>query len=66
MVLLMGQVNKDDTFHNQWQSFRAKKNPKVYYEALCSYKESGECQVIVKVVDVFGNDTNKALKVELR
>ena len=23
---------KGDTFHNQWQSFRTKKNPKVYYE----------------------------------
>lgn len=57
---------KGDTFHNQWQSFRVKKNPKVDYEALCSYKESRKYQVMVKVVDVFGNDTNKVLGVEIK
>jgi len=57
---------KGDTFHNQWQSFRVKKNPKVDYEATHKYDELGEYQIMVKVVDVFGNDTNKVLKVELR
>ena len=32
---------KGDTFHNQWQSFRVKKNPKVEYEAKHKYNESG-------------------------
>ena len=54
---------KGDTFHNQWQSFRTKKNPKVDYEAKHKYNESGDYQIMVKVVDVFGNDTNKVLKV---
>jgi len=57
---------KGDTFHNQWQSFRVKKNPKVDYEAKHKYDEAGEYQVMVKVVDVFGNDTNKVLKVEVK
>lgn len=57
---------KGDTFHNQWQSFRVKKNPKVDYEAKHRYDDSGEYQVIVKVVDVFGNDTNKVLRVEIK
>ncbi|MBA7701186.1 hypothetical protein ES703_109919 [subsurface metagenome] len=56
---------KGDTFHNQWQSFRVKKNPKVEYEAKHKYNESGEYQIMVKVVDVFGNDTNKVLKMRL-
>ncbi len=56
---------KGDTFHNQWQSFRVKKNPKVDYEAKHKYEDSGEYQIMVKVVDVFGNDTNKALKVRV-
>jgi adenine-specific DNA-methyltransferase len=56
---------KGDTFHNQWQSFRVKKNPKVDYEARHRYEEPGEYQVMVKVVDVFGNDTNKIIKVEV-
>lgn len=57
---------KGDTFHNQWQSFRTKKNPKVEYEAHHKYEEVGEYQIMVKVVDVFGNDTNKVLKVKIR
>jgi adenine-specific DNA-methyltransferase len=57
---------KGDTFHNQWQSFRTKKNPKVDYEAEHTYDDPGEYQIMVKVVDVFGNDTNKVLKVRIK
>jgi adenine-specific DNA-methyltransferase len=56
---------KGDTFHNQWQSFRVKKNPKVDYEAKHKYEDVGEYQIMVKVIDVFGNDTNKVLKVRI-
>ncbi len=56
---------KGDTFHNQWQSFRTKKAPKVEYKATHEYEAPGEYQVMVKVVDVFGNDTNKVLKVKV-
>jgi len=56
---------KGDTFHNQWQSFRVKKNPKVDYEAKHKYEDAGEYQIMVKVIDVFGNDTNKVLKVRI-
>ena len=56
---------KGDTFHNQWQSYRTKKDLKVDYEAKHTYDEHGEYQVMVKVVDVFGNDTNKVLKVKI-
>jgi adenine-specific DNA-methyltransferase len=57
---------KNDTFHNQWQSFRVKKNPRVDYQATHKYEEVGDYQVMVKVVDVFGNDTNKVLKVVIK
>ena len=56
---------KGDTFHNQWQSFRTKKNPKVEYEAKHKYEKPGEYQIMVKVIDVFGNDTNKVLKLKV-
>jgi len=56
---------KGDTFHNQWQSFRTKKNPRVDYEAKHMYNEKGEYQIMVKVVDVFGNDTNKVIKLKV-
>jgi len=56
---------KGDTFHNQWQSYRTKKDLKVDYEAKHIYEQDGEYQIMVKVVDVFGNDTNKILKVKI-
>ncbi|MBC7333923.1 MAG: hypothetical protein H5T85_05655, partial [Actinobacteria bacterium] len=56
---------KGDTFHNMWQSFRTKKNPKVDLEARHKYEREGEYQIMVKVVDVFGNDTNKVIKVKI-
>jgi len=54
---------KGDTFHNQWQSFGVKKNPLVDYEAKHKYEGAGKYQIMVKVVDVFGNDTNKMMGV---
>ncbi|MHA1278056.1 MAG: site-specific DNA-methyltransferase [Candidatus Helarchaeota archaeon] len=56
---------KGDTFHNQWQSFRVKKNPKVDYKARHKYQSKGTYQIMVKVVDVFGNDTNKVVEVKI-
>jgi adenine-specific DNA-methyltransferase len=57
---------KGDNFHNQWQSFRTKSQPKVEYEAKNRYENPGEYQVMVKVIDVFGNDTNKLLKIKIK
>jgi len=38
----------------------------VDYEARHRYEDSGEYQIMVKVVDVFGNDTNKVLRVRVK
>ena len=57
---------KEDTFHNQWQSFRVKKNPRVDYQAIHKYENVGNYEIMIKVVDVFGNDTNKILKVMIK
>jgi adenine-specific DNA-methyltransferase len=56
---------KGDTFHNQWQSFRKKKEPKVEYTARHTYNTPGEYTIMVKVIDVFGRDTNKIIKVKI-
>jgi adenine-specific DNA-methyltransferase len=37
----------------------------VDYEAKHKYEEQGEYQIMVKVVDVFGNDTNKVIKLKI-
>jgi len=56
---------RDDTFHNMWQSFRTRKHKSLETKCSQSYQQSGKYQVLVKVVDIFGNDTNKLLGVEV-
>jgi len=56
---------KGDTFHNGWQSYRTKKNRKLDLEAKHTYTQGGDYQIMAKVVDVFGNDTNKVLRVKV-
>lgn len=58
---------KNDTFHNQWQSYRTKKDrglslitdPKVY-------DKKGDYKVMVKVIDIFGNDTTHIIDLQHR
>jgi len=54
------------TFRNQWQSYRTKSNPKVELYANHTYKEEGLYKIMVKVVDVFGNDANKIVEVAVK
>ncbi|MBC7233981.1 MAG: DUF559 domain-containing protein [Chloroflexi bacterium] len=56
---------KDDTFHNGWQSFRTRKNPKLETEATHTYEQPGTYKVLVKVVDIFGNDTTKMVEITI-
>ena len=54
---------KDDTFHNEWQSYRTKQNPKIELSAAHLYEKAGKYTVLVKVIDILGNDTTKAIQV---
>lgn len=56
---------KEDTFHNMWQSYRTRKGPVLEGKCKYPYDSEGEYQVLVKVVDIFGNDTNKLLKIKI-
>lgn len=56
---------KDDTFHNQWQSYRTKRSPKLQSEVAHTYDEPGAYTVVVKVIDILGNDTTKSVVVEV-
>jgi DNA modification methylase len=56
-------VNKDDTFHNQWQSYRTKQSKELSLITEHQYEEPGEYVVVVKVIDILGNDTTKAMHV---
>jgi DNA modification methylase len=57
---------KNDTFHNQWQAYRTRKDPKIELETKYEYKESGKYQVVVKVIDILGNDTTKTLEITVK
>jgi len=57
---------RDDTFHNEWQSYRTKQNPKMELTANHSYEAKGKFTVLVKVIDILGNDTTKAVEVEIK
>ena len=54
---------KDDTFHNMWQSYRTKKNTKIELTASNAYEQKGKYTVLVKVIDILGNDTTKAIQI---
>jgi adenine specific DNA methylase Mod len=56
---------RDDTFHNEWQSYRTKKDPKIVLETSHAYEEKGSYTVVVKVIDILGNDTTKAISILL-
>lgn len=57
---------KSDVFHNQWQSFRTRNNPKLDTKCKHTYKKSGRYKILVKVIDIFGNDTNKLIDVVVK
>lgn len=57
---------RDDTFHNEWQSYRTKQNPKIELSAVHLYEKAGKYTVLVKVIDILGNDTTKAIMIEIK
>lgn len=54
---------KDDTFHNQWQTYRTRKDSKIELETKHKYTNGGKYTVLIKVIDILGNDTTKTLEV---
>lgn len=54
---------KGDTFHNQWQNYRTRKDKTLQKRATHIYQQPGKYAVQVKVIDIFGNDTTRNLKV---
>ncbi|MBP9017290.1 MAG: site-specific DNA-methyltransferase [Paludibacteraceae bacterium] len=56
---------RDDTFHNEWQAYRSKKNPKIELSTAKTYEHTGEYAIIVKVIDILGNDTTKQIKIRI-
>jgi adenine-specific DNA-methyltransferase len=57
--------NKDDTFHNMWQTYRTRQDKTLMLKGSHIYEEAGEYTIMVKVIDILGNDTTKAVKVKV-
>jgi adenine-specific DNA-methyltransferase len=58
---------KNDTFHNQWQSYRTKKDRTLLLKTdPHQYPKKGEYKVMVKVIDIFGNDTTHIIEIKHR
>lgn len=57
---------KNDTFHNQWQSYRTRKDPNIELSAKFEYADAGTYKVVVKVIDILGNDTTKTLDIKVK
>lgn len=57
---------KDDTFHNQWQSYRTRKETDLQKETSYTYECPGAYTIVVKVIDILGNDTTKTLQIKVK
>jgi len=57
---------KDDTFHNQWQSYRTRKARTLQLKSDGhKYEKKGNYAIMIKVIDIFGNDTTRIVEVTL-
>ena len=58
---------KGDTFHNQWQSYRTRRQLQLALETPAhGYTQPGTYRVMVKVIDILGNDTTKQFDLEIK
>ncbi|MCI2430187.1 site-specific DNA-methyltransferase [Candidatus Acetothermia bacterium] len=58
--------NNGDTFHNEWQDYRTRKKRDLQMQVAHTYSEPGEYTIVVKVIDILGNDTTKTIRVRVR
>jgi len=57
----------DDVFHNQWQTYRTRESPVLETQSEWhEYREPGTHAVVVKIIDIFGNDTTKLAEVRIK
>ena len=54
---------RDDTFNNQWQSYRTRQDPQLQRSNAHTYQQRGTYTIVVKVIDILGNDTTRRLEV---
>jgi hypothetical protein len=55
--------NKGDTFHNQWQTYRTRKDKTLQLQTSHQYEAAGDYIIMIKAIDILGNDTTKTVKI---
>lgn len=57
----------DEVFHNQWQAYRTRDQPVLPTESdWHDYSGPGRYAIVVKIIDIFGNDTTKLAEVRIK
>jgi adenine-specific DNA-methyltransferase len=57
----------DEVFHNQWQAYRTREDPVLATQSdWHEYPKPGSYAIIVKIIDIFGNDTTKLAEVRIK
>lgn len=58
---------RDEVFHNQWQAYRTRESPALATQSdWHEYPEPGSYAIVVKIIDIFGNDTTKLAEVRIK
>jgi len=58
---------QNDTFMNGWMAYRTKQNRKLELESdVHKYEKPGKYNILVKVIDIFGNDTSILKEIEAK
>jgi len=56
-----------EVFHNRWQAYRTRQEPKLATQSdWHEYAEPGQHAIVVKIIDIFGNDTTKLAEVRIK
>ena len=58
--------NGGDAFHNEWQAYRTRKQKGLEKQTSHTYDAPGAYRIVVKVIDILGNDTTRVVPVEVR
>jgi adenine-specific DNA-methyltransferase len=57
----------DEVFHNQWQAYRTREDPALATQSNWhEYPKPGSYAIVVKIIDIFGNDTTKLAEVRIK
>ena len=57
----------DEVFRNQWQAYRTRENPVLATQSdWHEYPGPGRYSIVIKIIDIFGNDTTKLAEVRIK